>query len=92
MAGVPMMPVVVGVDATLAQIRRYAAATAVATLAVVVGSSVGFVYLGPAVVLGVWFLVRADRLVEARVMIFFRDSIAFLTLLFVAVAVEGFTG
>jgi len=91
-AAVPMLPVVAGVDATLRQIKIYALLTAVASLSLVFGSTVGLVYLVPAAALGAWFVAGALRLSEERAMSFFRDSIVYLSLLFAAITLEGFIG
>jgi len=88
-AAVPMLPVQVGVEATIRQIRAYTVATVAASLAVVAGANAGLVYLVPTAMIGGWFVCGAIRLTEERAMSFFRDSIAFLSLLFGAVALEA---
>ena len=91
-AGVPMLPVVAGIGPTIGQMRKYAVATALVSLGLVLGDSVGLLYLLPAGALGVWFVLGALRLTEARSMAFFRQSITYLTLLFGLVALEAVWG
>ncbi len=102
-AGVPMLPVVAGVPATILQIRIYTVATVAcslvlgpaATLSTGVGSAatrsagVGIVYLVPVALAGAWFVVDALRLDEARAMRFFHLSITYLTVVFAAVALDA---
>lgn len=88
-ADVPMLPVVTGVGPTIRQIQWYTAAMVAASLMLVLGSVVGRLYVVAAAVLGVWFFVRSLRLTEHTALSFFRDSIVYLTLLFLAVATEA---
>ena len=92
-ANVPMLPVVAEPAAVTRRIVAYSYAMVAATLAL--APYAGWVYTALAAGLGGWFLVEAHRL-HARVradgtkpfpMRLFHLSIAYLTLLFVAVAV-----
>jgi protoheme IX farnesyltransferase len=79
-AGVPMLPVVAGVPATIRQIGVYS----------VLLAGLGMVYLGAAALLGAWFIIEAARLTTRpdRAILVFRASNIYLTLLFAAVAVD----
>lgn len=88
--GVPMLPTVAGVDATIRQIRIYTWVTVLVSLSAALGLELGGPYLAVAGPLGVWFVVQAHRLTEQRSMRFFRDSIVYLSVLFGAVAIQGF--
>jgi heme o synthase len=99
-AGVPMLPVV----ATDAQVARRIVAYSwvmVATSFVLIPvAPMGPVYAIAAVVLGAWFLVDAHMLsrrlhrgaTDVRAMRLFHGSIGYLSLLFLAVAVDPFVG
>ena len=91
-AGVPMLPVVAGVDATTRSILVYSIVLVAGTFVLWPVASMGWVYMGAAAVLGVVFLARARHL-RARqtpraAMGLFRYSIAYLALLFGAVALD----
>jgi len=88
-AGVPMLPVVAGVDATIRQMKWYTVATVVASVLLGGSSAVGFVYLAAALVGGAWFLVGALRLNEDKAMKFFHLSISYLTILFAGLALDA---
>jgi protoheme IX farnesyltransferase len=92
-AGIPMLPVVRGADETRRQILQYSLALFVTTLVLYPVGHMGPVYLGTAVVLGGLFVYRALRLwrdrTPALAMRLFRFSIAYLALLFVAVAADA---
>ncbi len=92
-AGIPMLPVVRGADETRRQILQYSLALFVTTLVLYPVGHMGPVYLGTAVVLGGLFVYRALRLWRERTpalaMRLFRFSIAYLALLFVAVAADA---
>jgi heme o synthase len=95
-AGVPMLPVVVGVERTVRQMWWYGVVLVVATLAFVPVGDMGWTYRLAAAGLGVWFLrgiwrLRADSSRRAAMRVF-RDSIVYLTLLFAAVALDAFLG
>jgi len=94
-ANVPMLPVVAAPAVVARKILWYSYAMVVATLALVPWA--GWIYGVVAAALGAWFLVEAHRL-DARVaadsaspapMRLFHLSIAYLTLLFAAVAVTA---
>ena len=93
-AGVPMLPVVATAAAVARKILWYSYAMVVATLAL--APYAGWIYSLVAAGLGAWFLVEAHRL-NTRVagtekpapMRLFHLSIAYLTLLFAAVAVTA---
>jgi protoheme IX farnesyltransferase len=94
-ANVPMLPVVATASTVARKILWYSYAMVGATLILI--PYAGWIYGGAAAVLGVWFLLEAHRL-DARVsaaeespapMRLFHLSIAYLTLLFAAVAVTA---
>ena len=91
-AGVPMLPVVRGVEETTAQILAYSAVLVAVSFALVPAASMGPVYGLAAVALGgpfVWLAVRLRRqpTVE-QAMRLFKYSISYLALLFAAIAVD----
>ena len=95
-AGVPMLPVVAADSAVGRQILAYTAATVATSLLLVPVADLGWVYLAAAVPAGVWFLAEAVRLLrgasrpgsDLRPMRLFHVSISYLTVVFVAVAVD----
>ncbi len=96
-AGVPMLPVVRGVPETTRQILRYTLVLVALTLVFFVVGHMGAIYLVSAVGLGGIFIWRAVRLRRqalspeaslAQAIRLYRYSIAYLSLLFVAVAVD----
>jgi protoheme IX farnesyltransferase len=91
-ANVPMLPVVRGDRETARQIVLYTVALVALTLLPVLTGTFGAVYLAAAVLLGAWFLrlawsLRAD-LTPRRAGVLFHYSLAYLALLFVAMAVD----
>ncbi|MBA3876388.1 MAG: protoheme IX farnesyltransferase [Anaerolinea sp.] len=97
-AGVPMLPVVRGIVETSRQIALYTVLLVAVSLVFAVVAQMGLVYLAAAVVLGAVFLWRAFRLWRegaapeastAQAIRLYRFSISYLTLLFVAVAVDA---
>jgi protoheme IX farnesyltransferase len=91
-AGVPMLPVVRGEAETRRQILAYSLVLFAASLLLIPVGGMGPVYAATAVVLGGWFVWRALQLWRARPgesMRLFRFSIAYLGLLFAAVAVDA---
>ena len=92
-AGIPMMPVVRGVEMTTHQIAGYAMVTVAATFALTLTGEVGRLYAICAVVLGALFVSRALGLVRdptpQRAIQFFAWSNVYLMLVFVAVAVDA---
>jgi protoheme IX farnesyltransferase len=95
-AGVPMLPVVADAVAVAKQIVRYSWAMVAWSLLLIPAASTGPVYAGSAVVLGGAFLLEAHRLLgrarrgvaDLMPMRLFHWSITYLTLLFVAVALD----
>ncbi len=91
-AGVPMLPVVAGIDATKRQMFWYTLGLVACTLVLAFVSDLGALYLASAVVLGagflyvVWRLWRSDSVRPARAV--FGYSILYLALLFGAVAAD----
>jgi heme o synthase len=92
-AGVPMMPVVHGVEMTTRRIAAYAAITVAVTFALTLTNDVGRVYATAVLVLGALFVTRAFALVRdptpQRAIQFFGWSNVYLMLVFVAVAVDA---
>jgi protoheme IX farnesyltransferase len=92
-AGVPMLPVVRGHAETRRQILRYSLVLFATSLVLVPLGHMGPVYAATAVVLGGWFVWRALQLwreaTPAEPMRLFRFSIAYLGVLFAAVAVDA---
>jgi protoheme IX farnesyltransferase len=97
-AGVPMLPVVRGIPETTRQIALYTVLLVALSVAFAAVARMGLIYLAAAVVLGGIFLVQAWRLWRvgtseehstAGAIRLYRYSISYLTLLFVAVAVDS---
>jgi heme o synthase len=97
-ARVPMLPVVKGVPETARQIALYTVLLVAISLVFFAVARMGLIYLGAAVVLGALFLWRAWVLWRqatspegslAQAIRLYRYSISYLTLLFVAVAVDS---
>ncbi len=92
-AGVPMLPVVSGRDYTILNIFLYALLMVALTLAFVLTSAVGWLYLGSAVLLGGGFIGLAWRLWRRRTARDARNlylySLVYLALLFVAVMADS---
>ena len=95
-AGVPMLPVVVGVAETKRNIFLYTILLLVLTCLFFVTQAVGWLYLGAAVVLGLLFVYYAVRLVRRPgiqgALGTYLYSLTYLTLLFAAIAVDGALG
>jgi protoheme IX farnesyltransferase len=91
-AGVPMLPVVRGERETARSIVRYSVVLVAITLLPVAWRTLGAVYLGSALALGIAFLALAvaleRRTTPARARRLFSYSLAYLALLFVAMAVD----
>jgi heme o synthase len=91
-AGVPMLPVVRGEHETVKEILLYTAALVAFTLAPALWGQFGLVYLVAAAALGAGFLALAWNLrrerTPARAALLFHYSLAYLALLFVAMAVD----
>ncbi|WP_242511409.1 heme o synthase [Pengzhenrongella frigida] len=98
-AGVPMLPVVAGDRRVAAEVMAYAVAMIASSLALVPLASMTWVYAVVAAALGLWFLAaciglyrraRQPGVVKLGEMRLFHLSITYLTLLFLAVAVDPF--
>ena len=91
-AGVPMLPVVRGDRETARAIVRYSVVMVAITLLPVLARTVGAVYLASALVLGALFLWLAVALARSTTPLaarrLFTYSLAYLALLFVALAVD----
>lgn len=92
-AGVPMLPVVSGPEETRRQILLHSLAMVASTIALAVVAGTSAVYFAAAGLLGGGFLFFAVRLWRdgsaRRASDLFRYSLVYLSLLFVAIAVEG---
>jgi protoheme IX farnesyltransferase len=90
-AGVPMLPVVRGVDATTRQMLVYAGLTALASLMLVPVAGMGWIYLVAAVGLGGWFVWDTWQVKRhpEQAMLLFTSSTRYLALLFAAVMVDA---
>jgi heme o synthase len=91
-ARIPMLPVVRGERETARQILLYTLVLVAVTLLPVLTGTFGPLYLVAAVLLGAWFLrlawsLRQD-LVPRRAGILFHYSLAYLALLFIAMALD----
>jgi protoheme IX farnesyltransferase len=91
-AGVPMLPVVSGIDGTKRQIFLYSFALVAVTMALAFLSDAGLFYLASAAVLGGGFIYYAGKLWRSGALRdatgLFRYSILYLALLFGAIAVD----
>jgi len=91
-AGIPMLPVVKGERAAARQILAYSVVVFATTLLLPLVSTVGAIYIGSAIVLGVAFVVQAARLQRAidpqTAIRFFTFSNSYLALLFAAIAID----
>jgi protoheme IX farnesyltransferase len=91
-AGIPMLPVVKGEAETARSIVRYSVLLVAVSLLPVAWRTLGFVYLGAALVLGLAFVGLALALrrspAPARARRLFSFSLAYLALLFVAMALD----
>src|SRR2546430_3380839 len=95
-AGVPMLPVVRGGEATAWNILAYAASLLPLTLLLFIIGGLGYVYLAVAVVLGGLFIAYAFRLLRsgaagrrAMARAVYLYSLLYLALLFVAIMVDS---
>jgi heme o synthase len=93
-AGVPMLPVVRGDRETARQVLLYTVVLVALTLVPVLTGTFGPLYLAAAALLGGWFLRLALKLLRsttpARAGALFHYSLAYLALLFVAMAADPF--
>jgi heme o synthase len=94
-AGVPMLPVVRNNKTVGVQIILYAWALVASTLLLVPVGSMGLIYALTAAITGAWFIVESYRLYRQAIageinnpMRLFHGSISYLTLLFVAIAID----
>ena len=91
-AGVPMLPVVQGPEATARQITNYAMITVACSFALTLSGDVGRLYAVAALILGATFVAKAFALrrdpVPSRAIKFFTWSNIYLMLVFVAIAVD----
>jgi protoheme IX farnesyltransferase len=92
-AGIPMLPVVRGIEETTRQIAAYAMVTVAVTFAMTLTGDVGRFYAAAVLVLGVIFVARALALTRTptpqAAIRFFAWSNVYLMLVFVAVAVDA---
>jgi protoheme IX farnesyltransferase len=94
-AGVPMLPVVRNNRTVGIQIILYAWALVASTLLLIPVASMGIIYTITALTTGIWFVVESYKLYRqalvgeiANPMRLFHGSISYLTLLFIAIAVD----
>jgi heme o synthase len=94
-AGVPMLPVVRNNKTVGVQIILYAWALVASTLLLIPVGSMGLIYTLTALITGAWFIVESYRLYRQAIvgeisnpMRLFHGSISYLTLLFVAIAID----
>ena len=90
-AGVPMLPVVAGVEATTRRMLLYTSLVVVVSLLLIPLGRMGWIYLAAAVGLGLWFLRdtwRAHR-DPSRAMSLFMTSNYYLAALFAAVFLDA---
>ncbi len=94
-AGVPMLPVVRNNKTVGVQIILYAWALVASTLLLIPVASMGLIYTITALITGAWFVVESYRLYRqaivgeiANPMRLFHGSISYLTLLFIAIAID----
>ncbi len=94
-AGVPMLPVVRNQATVAVQIVLYSWAMVVSSLLLIPLGNMGIIYSATAVLSGAWFMIESYRLYREGMqgqaknpMRLFHGSISYLTLLFIAVAVD----
>jgi heme o synthase len=95
-AGIPMLPVVRGDEATAWNILAYAASLLPLTLLLFIIAGLGYLYLGAAILLGALFIGYAFRLLRsgtvrrrAMARAVYLYSLLYLALLFVAIMVDS---
>ena len=100
-ASVPMLGAVAGAKLVSVQVVLYAYATVACSLLLVPVGGAGWVYTLAAVLSGVWFLAETHRLhsraqhgnvTDKTAMKVFHGSISYLTVLFLALAIDPFVG
>jgi heme o synthase len=94
-AGVPMLPVVRTNQTVGVQIILYAWALVASTLLLIPVASMGLIYTVTALATGTWFVLESYRLYRQAIvgeisnpMRLFHGSISYLTLLFIAIAID----
>lgn len=89
-AGIPMLPVVAGVEATTRRMLLYTSLMVGVSLLLVPLAGVGWIYLVAALGLGGWFLVDTWRVVNdpGQAMRLFTTSTVYLSALFAAVLLD----
>jgi protoheme IX farnesyltransferase len=94
-AGVPMLPVVRGSKTVAVQIILYSWALVVSSFMLIPAGNMGWIYTGTALVTGVWFMWESYLLYGEGLkgepknpMRLFHGSITYLTVLFIAVALD----
>jgi heme o synthase len=89
-AGVPMLPVVAGVEATTRRMLLYTALVVAVSLLLVPLGPMSWIYLVAALALGVWFLWDTWRVHRdpSRAMALFMTSNLYLAALFAAVMLD----
>lgn len=89
-AGVPMLPVVAGVEATTRKMLLYTGLMVAISLLLVPVAGMRWIYLGAAIVLGAWFLWDTWRVYRRPqdAMRLFTTSTIYLSALFAAVALD----
>jgi len=94
-AGVPMLPVVRNNRTVGVQIILYAWALVASTLILIPVAQMGWIYTVTAVVSGLWFILESYKLYRQAIsgeiknpMRLFHGSISYLTILFVAIAID----
>ena len=94
-AGVPMLPVVRNNQTVGVQIILYAWALVASTILLIPVASMGLIYSVTALATGTWFVVESYRLYRQALvgeisnpMRLFHGSISYLTLLFIAIAID----
>jgi heme o synthase len=95
-AGVPMLPVVRNNKTVGVQIILYAWALVAATLILVPVAQMGWIYTVTALVAGFWFILESYKLYRQAIsgeiknpMRLFHGSISYLTILFIAIAIDS---
>ncbi|MFB9796261.1 heme o synthase [Arthrobacter citreus] len=100
-ASVPMLGAVAGAKLVSVQVVLYAYATVACSLLLVPVGGAGWVYTVAALLSGVWFLAETHRLhsraqhenlTDKTAMKVFHGSISYLTILFLALAIDPFVG
>lgn len=94
-AGVPMLPVVRNNKTVGVQIILYAWALVASTLLLIPVGTMGLIYTITSLVTGAWFLIESYRLYRQAIvgeitnpMRLFHGSISYLTVLFIAIAID----